>query len=536
MGELYGFTIQVDGNAITQINKINGGLNTLKGNSTGAMGGMAKAVGGVSSAMKGLISTMLPMMGAFAAFSFIKGGIEKVHELHAANAQLEATLKSTGNAVGFTAKQLQELSVQYKNVTKYSTAEITSMQSIMTTFTNVKGSIYKEALPAVMDLASKMGGDLRENAVRVGKALQDPERGIVALRRVGVNFNSTQVDMIKNLVASGQTMKAQKYILKELNTEFGGSAIAAANADPYFRLNKIIGSMKMSVGMLVDKLLGALLPTLISVFKMIKSGVEYLSEFGNWLKSGSTGANLFIAALWGLAAAFLALKIQIAYTTLSAKLYAWYAALGPVANVIWTASNIGLIASLKAVGMAIKNIPVVGWVVAIIAALIALVAYFYNTSAKFRAFIAGIWEAMKSIWESIKSFDFTNLGANAGVAFSRGFNKSLMFEKLDAAKKKLAETREKTAKMHEEVLAMREARKAKKAGGGLGAGANNSAALSGASGGLGEAKIINIKIDTMQKIDIEKGDSKDIVKNAPMSVELLARMINNITYSQSGTF
>ena len=53
-------------------------------------------------------------------------------------------------------------------------------------------------------------------AVLVGKALNDPKKGLTALRRVGVQFTDAQEDQIKALVKSGKTMDAQKIILREL--------------------------------------------------------------------------------------------------------------------------------------------------------------------------------------------------------------------------------------------------------------------------------------------------------------------------------
>jgi hypothetical protein len=63
-----------------------------------------------------------------------------------------------------------------------------------------------------------MGTDMKGAAIQVGKALQDPVHGISALRRVGVNFNESQVETIKKLVETGQAAKAQGLILAELNT------------------------------------------------------------------------------------------------------------------------------------------------------------------------------------------------------------------------------------------------------------------------------------------------------------------------------
>ncbi|MCM1220137.1 MAG: phage tail tape measure protein, partial [Lachnospiraceae bacterium] len=54
-----------------------------------------------------------------------------------------------------------------------------------------------------------------------------------------------------------------------------------------------------------------------------------------------------------------------------------------------------------AVSTAIMSIPIVGWIAAAIAALIAIGVYFWNTSAKFRAVLKGTWAAFKAMFTGI---------------------------------------------------------------------------------------------------------------------------------------
>jgi phage-related protein len=75
-----------------------------------------------------------------------------------------------------------------------------------------------------------LGTDLNSAAIQVGKALQDPTVGLTALRRVGVSFTEQQSELITKLYESGNVLRAQKLILQELTTEFGGSAEAQATA------------------------------------------------------------------------------------------------------------------------------------------------------------------------------------------------------------------------------------------------------------------------------------------------------------------
>lgn len=65
----------------------------------------------------------------------------------------------------------------------------------------------------------------------------------------------------------------------------------------------------------------------------------------------------------------------------------------------------------RSVGIAIMNIPILGWIAAAIAALIALVTYFWNTSAKFRAVIQGLWASFKSFFTGLTELAKTVFGA-----------------------------------------------------------------------------------------------------------------------------
>lgn len=95
--------------------------------------------------------------------------------------------------------------------------------------------------------------------------------------------------------------------------------------------------------------------------------------------------------------------------------------LGPVFTVLKT----GAISACRAIGVAIMNIPIIGWIAAIIAALIALFVYFWNTSVKFRATIKGAWAYVVSItqeaWGVLKKI-FGNIADMIKAAITLDFD------------------------------------------------------------------------------------------------------------------
>jgi len=81
-----------------------------------------------------------------------------------------------------------------------------------------------------------------------------------------------------------------------------------------------------------------------------------------------------------------------------------------IASASFTAFKASAVSACRAVSIAIMNIPIIGWIAAAIAALIAIGVYFWNTSVKFRAVLKGLWAAFKAT--------FTGIGDLAKATFS----------------------------------------------------------------------------------------------------------------------
>jgi chromosome segregation ATPase len=73
-----------------------------------------------------------------------------------------------------------------------------------------------------------MGTDLKSATLQVAKALDDPARGLTALRRSGVSFTKQQQEMIVGMSEAGQQAEAQRAILKRLEEQVGGAGAGAA--------------------------------------------------------------------------------------------------------------------------------------------------------------------------------------------------------------------------------------------------------------------------------------------------------------------
>lgn len=92
-----------------------------------------------------------------------------------------------------------------------------------------------------------------------------------------------------------------------------------------------------------------------------------------------------------------------------------------VASASFAAFKMAAVVACRAVGVAIMNIPIIGWIAAAVAGLVALGTYFWRTSATFRAVLKGIGAAFvatfKGIWDLVKTV-FGGIGDLIVAAFS----------------------------------------------------------------------------------------------------------------------
>lgn len=256
------------------------------GNNASSMGSKIK---------KGLkLAAVATAAAGAAAIAFGVSSVKSFQESENAVAQLNAVLKSTKGVAGVTAKAATNLANSLQKVTKFSDEEVLSAENMLLTFTKISKDIFPKATKTVLDMSTALGQDTKASAIQLGKALQDPILGITALRRVGVNFSKDQKEVVKNLVETGRSAEAQRLILKELNTEFGGSAEAAGKtfSGRLEILKNQFDEIKESIGKVIVE---ALTPLMASLAAFVQSDQfqAWLTNITNWLK-----INLPLAIAW----------------------------------------------------------------------------------------------------------------------------------------------------------------------------------------------------------------------------------------------
>lgn len=196
------------------------------------------------------------------------GGIGDAQESVKLMAATEQTITTMGNAAGVSAQHVADMAAALSDAngqSLFGDDQIQQASNLLLTFGEIKGATFDAATALTVDLAQALGGAPKDQAMMLGKALNDPIHGMTALGKAGLTFSEEQKAAITAMQESGDMAGAQAVIIAELNKQVGGQAAAAANA---------AGGMvqfKANLGEVAESIGAAVLPM--------------LNELGAWLNS-----------------------------------------------------------------------------------------------------------------------------------------------------------------------------------------------------------------------------------------------------------
>src|SRR5580765_4842939 len=334
--------------------------------------GFRKAQGATSSfgsRLKGIGKASLAAAGTAgigALVATVKTGIDEFSEASKVSAQTAAAIKSTGGAAGVTAGDISKLAGSLMKKSGVDDEAIQSGENLLLTFTNIRNEagkgndVFDQTTKAALDMSVALGTDMKSAAMQLGKALNDPVKGVTKLTRSGVTFTEQQKEQIAALQASGKTLEAQKIILAEVNKEFGGSAAAAGKTLP-----GQLSILKESFSNVAGELVGQLVPAFTALLGTFTGVLSVLGQYKGVLP-------VIVIAMVGLGAAVV---------TVNAAIAAWTAVtmIAQGAAKAWTAAQWLLNAALAA--------NPIGLVIVAVAALVAAFIVAYKTSDTFRAIV-----------------------------------------------------------------------------------------------------------------------------------------------------
>lgn len=276
---------------------------------------------------------------------FLKGMVTEARESVKVSNSTAQGIKTIGASSWTSAKQIGDLSTAISNKIGVDDELIQTSANLLLTFKNVRNEagknndIFNRGVQASQDLAAKGFGSAESSAKMLGKALNDPVKGISALSRAGVTFTEGQKKQIAAMVKSGDLLGAQKIIMKELEAQVGGTAAATATAGD---------KMAVTWGNFQEKLGTAILPTLDMLLTKLMGVLDWATNHqgiviaiaavtaGIWLLNAALAANPIILVI-SLVAALVA-ALVILWTTnegfRNAIINAWNAVWGVIKAVV----------------------------------------------------------------------------------------------------------------------------------------------------------------------------------------------------------
>lgn len=248
--------------------------------------------------------TILMAQGAaFAAnqaVNFLRGMTDEAREAEKVARSTAQGIATMGAASWTSAAQVAELAEQLSNKIGVDDEAIQQSANLLLTFGNVKNvagdmnNVFDRAVMATQDLAAKGFGDADAAAKMLGKALNDPIKGMTALGRAGVTFSDAQKKQIERMVESGNLLGAQKVLLAEVEKQVGGTAEATADAGDKMAVRW--ANFQEQLGTAVLPILNEVLSKLMEFLDWAQQNPEIVAAIGAvtaaiWLLNAAMNAN-----------------------------------------------------------------------------------------------------------------------------------------------------------------------------------------------------------------------------------------------------
>lgn len=217
----------------------------------GPLGPVAGRFTALSGAMGSVSLRAVSVTAAFVGLTVALGkGLKTYAQTEKQLGQIQAQLTATGFAAGKSAAEMESMAQAVARATLASLTEVRTAQGILLSFRSITEDSFDAALRASQDLAAAGFGSITDAAKQLGKALEDPVTGLSSLRRAGVTFSSSQKQVIKDLVETGNKAEAMAMILEGINSQVGGAGVGAGKglAGAFDSLSQSVENFWTAVG------------------------------------------------------------------------------------------------------------------------------------------------------------------------------------------------------------------------------------------------------------------------------------------------
>lgn len=388
-GGIIRWLLQVDGlNRVTsELSKVGQTADKELSKANKRFGNFGKSIGSATRKLGKLAGTFGLVFGTAGAVSLLNGSIDAFKVQEDAVAQVDKAIERVGETAGFTSKELQGIASELQSVTTFGDESILrDVSTQLLTFGNVQGEVFEQAQVAVLDLATVLEKDLASTSIQLGKALNDPIRGLSALSESGITFTDAQRELVAGFVEVGDATSAQQLILDEVAQFYGGSAAAAADTlgGKQQQLANRFGDVQEVIG-------GAILGSLVNIGQKFVELAESIASPAGFIRTtlipAFQQASNFIVSIFTPV-------IQALINLWNNSLAPAFKRLQPVLKFLAIAIGVSLVTSITALAVALQVvIPIVGFLINIFS---RVVRFIYDVLAAAINFIKNIFSLSMS--------------------------------------------------------------------------------------------------------------------------------------------
>lgn len=258
----------------------------LNSNSTGLERGLARA--------EGMLKKFAGMAAGYMAVSSIKQLAEESLKLagiqEKAENMMARTLKNTAGMAEFTVGELKRWAGEAQNLSIFGDEKVMEAQNRLMQMNSVTGDAFRKTRQVALDLASATGQDLTAVMQTLGKAMQDPVKGIKQLREFGTD--PAMKEQIEQVIAAEGREAAQLAILADLQKRYRGAAEEAANtiSGAFIQNQNALGDFKEGIGFLINEVFG--------VQDLLKTSASWFSKWAAWLRDHAAEIGYAFRSVW----------------------------------------------------------------------------------------------------------------------------------------------------------------------------------------------------------------------------------------------
>jgi len=336
------------------------------------------------------------------------GFINAAEESEVAGKRLTNVFRTMGEANDDAAKASADYADKLQYKIGVEDEEIMMVQSKIATFKKVSdetarmSGLFDRATEAAFDLAAGGFGEASNNAVMLGKALQNPALGAAALAKAGT-LNKADIPLIKQIQATYGLGAAQQYVMKLVEKQVKGQAANIATDTQKMRIR--LAAVQETLG-------NKLLPTFVKLTQKVS---EIADKFSSWADKNPKllGTIVMLAAkagvfLLAISATSFAIGGLFKVISFGMSIMNAYRAVMVTVTAVQTAMAFSALSgatametlsfALKAANLAFLTSPIF-WIVAAIAVAAFLIIKYWNPIKKF---FGMLWDGIKAIfWKAL---------------------------------------------------------------------------------------------------------------------------------------